>query len=207
MKQTILLLCIIGSLAACSPTQVVNSWRDPSVTIVDPGAHKIVVAALIYDQGVRRQVEDYMVTLYPGTATQSYLLFGSDSLLAKNEAFYNQKLKNEGYDGIVLMKQVSENVSQYYVPGWPAAFHTSWGGYWGNGWGNRWATTWYSPGSPGYYRTDRAWHVQVNAYSILEDKLVYAANTVTIDPGGRIPLFMDVCNAVRKQMKRDRFLK
>jgi hypothetical protein len=35
---------------------------------------------------------------------------------------------------------------------------------------------------------------------------IYAANTHTTDPGGRVPLFEDVCNAVRKQMKADNFL-
>jgi len=197
----------ICSIFACSPTQVVNSWRDPSVTIKNPSAHKIVVAALIYDQSVRRQVEDYMASLYPGEASQSYQIMGGDSLI-NNEAAASQKLKEQGYDGIVIMKQVTENTSQRWVPGQFPSYYNTWGGYWGYGWGGpRWGATFYNPGTPGHFRIDRTWTVQVNAYSLESNKMIYAANTHTTDPGGRIPLFIDVCNAVRRQMKKDKFLK
>jgi hypothetical protein len=203
MKKKLLSALFACGLFACmAPTQIVNSWRDPNVTIQNPRIHKIVVAALLTDQGVRRQIEDYMVTLYPGAATQSYLVIGMDSLLG-NEEGYNQKLKNEGYDGIVIMKQVNMNVSQRYVPGqFPSYYHT-WGGYWGNGWG----ATYFNPGTPGHIRTDRTWIVQVNVYSLLQNDLIWSANTRTTDPGGRVPLFMDVCNSVRAQMKSEGFLK
>ena len=195
---------IIGCV---TPTQVVSSWRDPSVVIKNPSSHKIVVAALIYDQGVRRQVEDYMATLYPGVASQSYTILGGDSLVS-NETHASEMLKNLGYDGIVILKQVTENTTQRYVPGQFPSYYSTWGGYWRYGWGGpRWGATFYNPGTPGHFRVDRTWIVQVNAYSLDPNKLIYAANTRTTDPGGRIPLFMDVCNAVRKQMKADKFLK
>ena len=69
MKQSILLMFVVCSLFACtSPSQIVSSWKDPNTSIKTPATHKIVVAALIYDQGVRRQVEDYMASLYPGNS-------------------------------------------------------------------------------------------------------------------------------------------
>lgn len=207
MKKFILPLVVISLLLSCSsPTQITNSWKDPNTTITHPGVHKIVVAALIYDQGVRRQVEDYMASLYPGTAMQSYLILGGDSLINSEQA-YSQKLQSEGYDGIVIMKQVTENTSQHYVPGQYPSYYSTWGGYWGNGWGGPgWGASFYNPGTPGYVRTDRTWIVQVNVYSLLTNKLIWAANTRTTDPGGRIPLFDDVCKAVRSQMKSDGFL-
>ena len=199
---------LLSSMVACvAPTKIVSSWQDPSITIKNPGAHKIVVAALIYDQGVRRQVEDYMATLYPGVASQSYTILGGDSLLS-NETHASQMLKERGYDGIVILKQVTENTTQRFVPGQFPSYYSTWGGYWRNGWGGpHWGATFYNPGTPGHFRIDRTWTVQVNAYSLDPNKLIYAANTRTTDPGGRIPLFEDVCNAVRKQMKADKFLK
>lgn len=199
-------LCTTTVISCVTPTQVVSSWRDPNVTIKNPAAHKIVVAALIYDQGVRRQVEDYMASLYPGVASPSYSVLGGDSLLS-NEAAANLTLRNLGYDGIVIMKQVTENTTQRWVPGQFPAYYNTWGGYWGYGWGGpRWGATYYNPGTPGHFRIDRTWSVQVNAYSLEPNKLIYAANTHTTDPGGRVPLFIDVCNAVHKQMKADKFL-
>jgi hypothetical protein len=208
MKKNILLLCsLFGFFACSSPTQIISSWKDPNTTITNPGVHKIVVAALLYDQVVRRQVEDYMATLYPGVATQSYLVMGGDSLIT-NENAESQKLKNEGYDGIVIMKQVNENTTQRFVPGQMPSYYTTWGGYWGNGWGGPgWGATFYNPGTPPHIQTDRTWIVQVNVFSLEPNKLIWAANTRTTNPGGRIPLFTDVCNAARAQMKSDGFLK
>jgi hypothetical protein len=207
MKKFLFSMLAVSCLLSCSsPTQITSSWKDPNTTITRPGVHKIVVAALIYDQGVRRQVEDYMASLYPGTAMQSYLILGGDSLII-NEQAYSQKLQSEGYDGIVIMKQVTENTSQHYVPGQYPSYYSTWGGYWGNGWGGpRWGTTFYNPGTPGHFQTDRTWIVQVNVYSLLTNRLIWAANTRTTDPGGRVPLFDDVCKAVRSQMKSDGFL-
>ena len=129
MKKKILLVLIVcNSLAGKAQSIIINSWRDPSTTIQNPGMHKIVVAALIYDQGVRREVEDYMVTLYPGVATQSYQVMGEDSLVT-NENAQSQKLKSLGFDGIVIMKQVAENTSQQYIPGQMPSYYYVKGGY------------------------------------------------------------------------------
>ena len=206
MKKTILFILISVSLLACtSPTHILNSWRDPD-TSVNPSVHKIVVAALLYDQGVRRQVEDYMASLYPGVATQSYKILGGDSILS-DEHGESQRLKNAGYDGIVIMKQVAQNTTQRYVPGTMPTYYGTWGGYWGYGWGPRYYGAMYNPGTPAYVETNHHWFVQVNVYSLTSNKLIWSANTETTNPGGRIPLFTDVCNAVKKQMKSDGFLK
>lgn len=210
MKKLLFSLFIIPFFFSCtSPTQIQNSWRDPAVTITDPAIHKIVVAALIYDQGVRRQVEDYMVSLYPGVATQSYDIMGGDSLLS-NESLMTQRLKDGGFDGIVMMRQITMNETQHWIPGQFPTYYSTWGGYWGNGWGNHWGGwggTYYNPGTPGHEQINRNWIVQVNAYSLITNKLVYSANTKTTNPGGRVPLFEDVCKAVRADMKSNGFLK
>jgi hypothetical protein len=206
-KNWILVLITFCFFACTPPTKILNSWKDPNTEITNPGVHKIVVAALLYDQGVRRQVEDYMASLYPGVATQSYQILGGDSILT-DEHGESDRLKSQGYDGIVLMKQVGQNTTQKYVPGTMPSYYTTWGGYWGYGWGPRYgATTIYNPGSPGYVETKHHWFVQVNVYSLISGKLIWEANTETTNPGGRIPLFTDVCNAVRAQMKKDGFLK
>jgi hypothetical protein len=186
-------------------SQIINSWRDPGTSIQNPGFHKIVVAALIYNQDWRHQVEDYMVTLYPGSAVQSYVLMG-DSVVT-DESAKSQQFKSEGYDGIVILKQTDENTTQQYIPGHAPAVYNSWAGYWGwNGWGGpRWVTH-VVPGTPDRVHNQWNWYVQVNVFSLLTNKLIYSANTVTTNPGGRVPLFEDVCIAVRSQMSAVGFL-
>ncbi len=207
MKNIVIVFVVLGFFSCTSPTRVLNSWKDPGTSVTNPGVHKIVVAALLYDQGVRRQVEDYMASLYPGVATQSYQILGGDSILT-DEHGESQRLRGMGYDGIVIMKQVAQNTTQHYVPGTMPSYYTTWGGYWGYGWGPRYGgVTYYNPGSPGYVETNHHWYVQVIVYSLVTNKLVWEANTETTNPGGRIPLFTDVCNAVKRQMKSDGFLK
>lgn len=203
MKTNIIIAAFLmaGLFTACSPTQITSSWRDPNTTIQNPSAHKIVVAALINNQATRRQVEDYMASLYPGTATPSYQVFGGDSLI-KNEQQYNQLLKDKGYDGVVIMRQTNEITTSNYVPGTPPTVYHTWYRYWNRGWGQ----SYYYPGTPGHYETNRTWRVEVNAYSLEKNDLVWSANTSTTNPGGMEPLFHDVCDAVKKQMKKDGFL-
>ena len=128
MKSPILLAVLVTGFFACkSPTIIENSWRDPGVTIQNPSVHKIVVAALLTDQGVRRQVEDYMVSLYPGHAVQSYLVIGADSIPANEDAYYAQKLSANGFDGMVIMKQINATTTQHYVPGQAPTYYNTWG--------------------------------------------------------------------------------
>jgi hypothetical protein len=204
MTRKLLLVTALSALFfSCSaPSQILSSWRDPGTSITNPGIHKIVVAAIIHDPVVRRQIEDYMVSLYPGAATPSYIAFGPKPLDG-NEDAVNLELKKQGYDGIVLLRQTNETINQHYVPGRFPTYYQTWGGYWRNGWG----VSYYNPGTPGHIATKRTWVVQVTVYSVQENKLIWAADTRTTNPGGRVPLFQDVCNSVRKQMKSDGFLK
>jgi hypothetical protein len=206
MKKILLLtLSMAGAMAAFSQSQIINSWRDPNTSIQNPGFHKVIVAALLNDQGVRRQVEDYMVSLYPGMAMQSYRLIGDS--LATNEEAFSQEFKNEGYDGIAIIKQTNEQTTQQYVPGRMPSYYNTWGGYWGwRGWGGPHWVGHYNPGTPGRVANQWHWYVQVNVYSLVSNSLVYTANTITTNPGGRVPLFEDVCNAVRTQMSAVGFM-
>jgi hypothetical protein len=197
MKKIFLAVAICSIFVACSgPTKIISSWRDPAVT-VSPTFHKVVCAALIRDQSVRRQVEDYMASLYPGSATQSYLILG-DSLVNDSNG-ETQRLKHMGFDGVVVIKQTDMNEQKYLVSGIYPAYYGTWGGFYGYGYGPYYA-------APAYVETDRTWIVQVNAYSLITNKLIWTANTSTTNPGGRVPLFQDVCNAVAKEMRHQKFL-
>jgi hypothetical protein len=178
-------------------TRIVSSWRDPNVSLDTNNIHKFVVAALLKNQSVRRQVEDNMVAMFPAKAVQSYKEFGDDSL-RENDEVYNQKLKSEGYDGIVVMRLVSVDRQQYYVPGNYPAYYGSWRGFWRYSW-----TGFYDPG---YYATDKNYEVEVNVYSLKRDKLIWSGMTSTINPRGGAELFGDVSKTVYKKMEKEGFL-
>lgn len=59
---------------------------------------QFVIAALLKNPAVRRQVEDQIAAQFPGKAVQSYKELGENEL-KDDDAMYNQKLKNDGFDG------------------------------------------------------------------------------------------------------------
>jgi hypothetical protein len=190
---------LLAGLSACNPgTKIIHSWRDPSVTVDPAKIGKFVVAALLKNQTVRREVEDDMASRFPGKAVQSYKEFG-DGNLKESEDFYNSRLKDEGYDGIVVMRLVNVDKNVRYVPGSYPVYYRSWRGYWGYSW-----TAFYDPG---YYTTDRSYDVEVNVYSLTPGRLIWTASTNTINPPDRDKMFRDVSRIVYTKMKKEGFLK
>ena len=199
MKKYVLISLIVLALAACGPsTKIVNSWRDPQVTVDTSEIHKFVVAALIRNETVRRNTEDQMAAMYPGKAVQSYVIFGLTEL-KENDEFYAQKLKGEGYDGMVIMRLVKVDKDQRYVPGSYPAYYGTWRGYYGYAWPNYY--------DPGYYTTDKTYYVEVNVYSLRRDKLIWSGITSTINPTSGDQLFGAVAKAVNTKMKEEGFVK
>ena len=198
MKRILpLLFCFCVYFSGFAQSSILNSWTDPNINNQNLGIHKMVVAALLYDQGVRREVEDYLVNLYPGMATQSYLLLG-DSLIT-NESDESQRLISLGYDGILIMKRSGNDNQEQYIPGRPPTEYTTWGGYWGYWGGPRWVNH-YNPGTPGHAVNVYTGLVQVNLYFLKSNTLIFSANTSTTRPGGTLPLFEDVSNAINADL-------
>jgi hypothetical protein len=195
----VVVFLLLAGLSACNPgTLLVRSWRDPSVTVDTAKIGRFVVAALLGNQTVRREVEDEMASRFPGKAVQSYREFG-DGDLKESEDFYSSRLKEQGYDGIVLMRLVKEDEIVRYVPGSYPVYYRSWGHYWGYSW-----RTFYDPG---FYTTDLAYEVEVNVYSLMHGRLIWTATTTTINPPDRDKIFREVGRIVYARMKKEGFLK
>ena len=202
MKKYLLLfpalLSTLAFLNGCGPsTRIVNSWRDPDVVVHTNELHKFVVAALLKNESVRRETDDKMASLNPGKAVPSYKIFGSTQIKESDE-YYMNKLKQEGYDGVVILRITKVDKDSRYVPGSYPAYYGSWQGYYGVAWGGYY--------DPGYYTTDKTFYVEVNVYSLPRDKLVWTGVTATINPSSGNELFNAVINSVQQKMKDEGFL-
>lgn len=198
MKKNLIMALLIASIVSCGPsTKIVNSWRDPNTVVKTSELHKFVVAALLKNEATRREVEDKMVALNPGKAVPSYQVFGATALTETDDV-YMQKMKNEGYDGIVIMRLAKVDKDQRYVAGSYPSYYGSWRGYYGASWGGYY--------DPGYYTTDKTYYVEVNVYSIPKDKLIWSGITSTINPSTGQELFDGVISAVERKMIEEGFL-
>ncbi|MCX6244154.1 MAG: hypothetical protein NTU98_05555 [Bacteroidetes bacterium] len=191
MKMKVFLpLGLIVLMIACSPTtQITKSWTDPSWV---PGGvlpfKKVLVVAALKDESSRRLAEDKIVSkVKQVVVVQSYsYLQSTDTDQNKLE----EKLKKDGFDGIILVRLTDVDKSVSYTPG------TSYGGWYG-----------YRYSSPGYYSEDKTFLVETNFYSLEQKKLMWSGTTSTLNPTQLDQTLDDIITAIRNEMLQKGLIK
>lgn len=183
-------LIIMSGLVACGPsTKIEKTWADPSVTPATfKPFKKILVVAQFNDESTRRIAEDKLAAQFPaGTAVQSYTyLTAEDNEKTKVE----QRLKADGFDGVIVMSLTNVDKSTNYVPG------STYGGWYG-----------YRYGSPGYYTEDKTYLVETSIYSYETQKLLWSGTTSTVNPTKVDKTINDILNAVKAELAKQGFTK
>ena len=186
----ILLYGSILLLAGCGPsTKIEKTWTDPSFTTATVQSYKkILVMGLLKDESTRRIAEDKMVAAFKNvTAVQSYsYLQPADTIRSEVE----DKLKKDGFDGVVIMRLADVDKSVSYVPG------TGYGGWYG-----------YRYSSPGYYQEDKTFYVETNFYSLPDTKLLWSGTTSSVNPNKLDRTIDDVINTLKGQLQKQKLIK
>ncbi|MFN3874818.1 MAG: hypothetical protein ACK4L7_02760 [Flavobacteriales bacterium] len=189
----------LSLLAACAPsTKVVQSWREPSVTITEGAYNKVLVIGLIKDEATRRSAEDRMAALMKGHGVASYSYLGPDPEVI-NEPAMNQRMRNDGIDGVLIMRLLDRSREQTIVPGsvYPTYYYNPWSMY-GYSYG------FYS--TPGYVRVDDRYVVETNLYSTKREGLIWSSTTSTLNPANLDDMVSEVMQVVYQRMKQDGFV-
>ena len=99
------------------------------------------------------------------------------------------KLKKDGFDGIILLrlKEVEKSIS--YTPG------TAYGGWYGCR---------YS--SPGYYSENETFMVETILYSLVSDKLLWSGTTSTLNPSSLDKTMDQIIATIRFELQKKGFL-
>jgi hypothetical protein len=186
----ILLYGSILLLVACGPsTKIEKTWTDPSFTPSEVQSYKkILVMGLLKDESTRRIAEDKMVAAFKNvTAVQSYsYLQPGDTIRSEVE----DKLKKDGFDGVVIMRLADVDKSVSYVPG------TGYGGWYG-----------YRYATPGYYQEDKTFYVETNFYSLPETKLLWSGTTSSLNPNKLDRTIDDVIATLKGQLQKQKLIK
>jgi hypothetical protein len=161
-------------LGGCATTRIENVWVDPGATPASFAFRQVITVAQARE-GVRRNAEDAMQrALRAGARAQSgeMKVYPSYTLLEDRDLAKPQRARREvekaGYDGVVLMRFVS---SQQKVTVDPPSVRGFWG-YYGR-------AVVYDPGS---VRTDTILKLQINIFSLKEDKLLWSGTSRTLNP-------------------------
>jgi hypothetical protein len=184
-------LIIVLLLAACSTTEIVNSWQAPDAEIDKDKLNKVLVAVLAESDATRRASEDRMAGFHP-SFKQSYTLFPNPETTA-DELKCQSLLEKEGVDGIIVVRMLKVGEEQTFIPSNPGVPY--WGGWHGRYWG--------AYNQPGYYRTDLMYTIETNVFSLRSDKLLWTGLSTTMNPGRFDRAIQEVIEASYKKMKSD----
>lgn len=206
MKKYFILLIAVFAFSGCgSNTAIVNSWRDPDVTIAQEEFKKVLVVVLVKDEASRRIAENRIAANNPVFKT-SYQYLDAASTLTKEQKL--KVLQDENFDGVISMRLVSKEKETTYVPGtytglYYGGFDGMYTGMYGYGFGNWYGM--YSPAfyDPGYYQETTSYMVETNVFSLKQNKLIWTGTTQSqyvTDLGQTVDAIMQ---AVVKEMRKD----
>ncbi|SNR37130.1 hypothetical protein [Flavobacterium sp. ov086] len=206
MKKYLILLIAVLALTSCgSNTSIVNSWRDPKITVAQEHFKKVLVVVLVKDEASRRVAENRIAASNEIFKT-SYQYLDASSQLTKEQKL--KILQDENFDGVISMRLVSTDKETNYVPGtytgmYYGGFDGMYTGMYGYGFGNWYGM--YSPNfyDPGYYQETTSYMVETNIFSLKENKLIWTGTTKSdyvTDLGQTVDAIMQ---AVVKEMRKD----
>jgi hypothetical protein len=196
LQKGLAVALLLGACASNS-TEVVNAWKDPSFSARH--FNKVLVVFISKDAGLRRAAEDELALKLGNKAVPAYTVIPDSILRDRNKA--KAWVKQEGFDGAVVMRPVAVDKETTYVPGQayvvPSNYGSMWG-YWGTGWGYAY--------DPGYVKQDQIVSVEGNVYSVADDKLVWASRTKTYNPESVRQLINDIVDVTVAEMKKQKVL-
>jgi hypothetical protein len=184
------IIFMIIFLSSCGPsTHLTSTWTDPSVKASGfKPFNKVLVVAKLKDESGSRIAEDKIAAQFPkGNAVPSYsYLQQSDTV---NE-LVDQKLKKDGFDGLVTMRLTGIDKSLYVEPG-------GYYGYYG----------FYGPHYGGYVSEDHTYMVETCIYSLANGKMLWSGTTSTLNPDNVGRAVDDILAAIKSNLTREGLMK
>ncbi len=199
MKSTmrILLVGMVGSLAACASTTFTSTWKAPDAQALDPRGHKIAAAFISSDEAGRHVAEDVLVRKLVEHGAQGVATY---SLIPTAEladmSIVKQRLAEAGVDGVLTVRVIDEREKTTISLGGPSPafdpYYWSFSGYWGYGWGY--------PYEPARVTTDTVLRVETLVYSLDRDELLWAGTSRTVNPSNLEKFVARLADQTAKQM-------
>lgn len=200
MRQLRYALAGVALLAsACATTKWVNTWTEPAAAGRAP-LKKVLVIGMSQDMANRRAWEDAMVASLQGykvQATQSAQVLPEGQVA---EDVLRAKVKEGGYDGVVITRLISVDEKTDYVPPSSGVVVGSygWGPYYGAYGG--WYGTVYSPG---YLVNSTVVRLQTRLWGTEgEGKPLWTGVSESVDPSEVKSLSKEISFMITKELDK-----
>jgi hypothetical protein len=182
-----IILLVSGLMWSCSPvTRITGSWVDPAAKQKMLTGKTIFITSLTRNMKVRTELERGLTEL--AALKNVKTVRGSDYF---SPDFYKKippekqllsRIKNSGADAILTISLINKESETRYVPGYrtysPYPYYRWYGGFYS--YFNYWGPRFYEPG---YYVTDRTYFMETNLYDLDSNKLMWSAQSETVNPG------------------------
>ena len=203
MKKSIFYSCLLLTmfLISCTSTKIVSSWRQSDKHVHIDELNKVLVIALIENETNRYKAEHQIVKYLDGKGFVSHEYL-DDSFNKKNETEIMNKIRNDGFDGIVLMRLIDVDKERVYVPSetnyYPNDFQ-NFGGYY--------LTQHYRYKTSGYYMTTKTYILETVIFSLKDNKIIWSGITETFEPEGIKKMTNEISKVIYKQMVEEKFIR
>jgi hypothetical protein len=194
-------LAVVGliGLSSCTTAEVKDVWTAPDLTNIKFKKVLVIAATQEGKDGVsRRTAEDAIAQALPNVqAVPSYAFITENDL---NDATkISASIKSAGFDGIIVLRMVSERTEvNAYSTGYPG-YYGSFGGYYGRyGYGGM------SMGTT--VTTDRIISIETNIYEFPAEKLIWSGSVESTSPGNIKQMVDDTVGAVRQYMVKQKLI-
>jgi len=201
-----LLLAGVLAVAGCASTRLVSTWRAPD--LAGPPLKKIAVFVLNPDENLRRFAEDQTVrSLPPGTSgLASHRLFEKPE---QNIETIKSRLGKEGFDGVLMLRTVSVDKTQQYIPpqtvpvptgpmlAGPVVDPRTLDVYYPYVWGYSYQTT------GGYTAELTTIVVETVLYRLPDGQAVWSAVSETRNPDSKVEMVQDMVSLIEQQLSKE----
>jgi len=200
MKTFNVIIYLILFVQACTPaSEIKNEWAAPHQTIDSTKMfQKILFVALLKDDATRRIAEDKLVSQVKGRGVASYTYLNAVGTRS-DEAVISDRLKQDGFDGVVVMRLATLDKNATYVPGHYPSYYNSWYGYY--------SSTYPRFNDPGYYSSAGVYNIETNVYSLTKNQLVWTGITSAVNTNDTNKMIDNIIAAVKQKMKSQGFIK
>jgi hypothetical protein len=155
---------------------------------------------MLKDETSRRKAEDQMKGYLQGKGIVSYNYL-DQRIGQQDESQIIDKIRADNFDGAIVMRLIDVDKEVNYVPGTISSYpvyYRSFGGFYRRSW------AYYS--TPDRYYSTKTYTVEVNIYSIKDDRIIWTGLTETTNPAGVDKMTAEVARVVYEKLLEEGFI-
>jgi len=196
----IVMACLAWMTGCVSSTKLVQSWQSPDVPKKE--YHRVMVMAVTGDDVSRRAYEAAFVARLEQKKGREGIQANAlmpDIHQYEQESSLRKALKTSGADMVIIASLISVDKRQRYVPPrfqYMPAFGMGFGYY------SYSAMSVRAIYVPGHVRTDVVVRLEVTAFDVASEKMLWAGTTHTFNPSSDQKVINENIEVVMREMKK-----